>query len=99
MSVMANDTRRFGADVASFRSGVTRLGASRNKLKSDMSVLQNMWTGEAHEALQSRFEADFEKLEDLVHHFEMLATSLEHAQGEYETCENSVSTIVDDLSV
>ena len=99
MSLIANDNDRFGSDVTDFRKLVNTLSNDCQTLKSDMDGLQKMWTGEAHKALQSRFDGDYQELSELVKHLEALAGSLEFAESAYVSCENKVGNLIANLRV
>ena len=98
MSVMANDLRSFGSDVRSYTQAATQLRSEYETLLADMQALQGMWTGEAHESLEQRFMADYQTLGSVVEYLEAMGRSLENAEKEYTSCENTVSGIINGLS-
>ena len=99
MSVMANDSRRFGADVSDFASAVQRLEHEYVALQTKMAALQGMWTGEAHDTLQARFSADYAELGLVVEYLRQMRASLNNASQAYASCESLVRQTIADLNV
>ncbi len=98
MSVMANRLESFGGDVQAYAKAATQLRNEYQTLLEDFGALQSMWTGEAHEALQQRFMADYETLGSVVEYLEAMGSSLDNAEEAYTSCESAVSSIINGLS-
>ena len=99
MAFVANDLRRFSGDTHVYSQAVQQLAADVEALSHEMSGLQSMWTGEAHDALDARFQSDLRQLEQVLRFAQQYERSLNSADSEYERCESRVSGLVNAIRV
>lgn len=99
MDRVANDLARFDEDAQAFTSLCKTFRASCELLHDEMNALQSMWTGEAHDAMSSRFAGDYEDLLSLLDYAEGVSRGLHEAYREYDQGERSVASAIDAITV
>lgn len=88
-------------DTGSGRSTVSKMREKLNQarqivgqLKESMETLNSTWDGPANEAMNSRFAADYETLQDYCNLLEKIVDQMEQAQTCYENGESRVDSAI-----
>lgn len=99
MSTIANNLSTFDSDIDLFFSTCANLRRAYESLGTGMSGMQSMWTGEAHDVLQARFNTDYARLEEVVQFMEQTGQALREASNTYHSCESNIATVIESLAI
>lgn len=93
------ETGRLQSDINSLRSYLTIMRQTGDAMMEGVNALSAMWEGEAKNAFSIQFKSDYETLEAMERVIEDLIGSLEYARDRYNSCENSVGSIINSIRV
>ena len=96
---IANNLTTFKSSIEDYDRGYRELVRDFESVVTHMRALNNMWTGEAHDALIERFERDRNTTQDMIDYIKQILGDLQFANSEYIKCENTVAGIVDSIRV
>ncbi len=98
-SEIANNLSTFKNHIEDYDRGYRELVRDFEAVQTHMKALNNMWTGEAHDALMKRFERDKITTQEMLDYTRQILEDLQFADTEYIKCENAVAGIVDSIRV
>lgn len=93
------ETRRLQNDIDSLRTHLDGLKKTGDDMMAGINGLSAMWEGQAKNVFTEQFRTDYEALKSMAETIEALIKALEDAKARYETCENSVDSIVSAIRV
>ncbi len=93
------ESRRLQSDIESLKVHLNGMRQTGNKMMSNINALSSMWEGEAKNAFTKQFQSDYETLNSMAKVIEDLIKDLEYAREQYDTCENSVASILQNIRV
>lgn len=99
MEVIANDLVKFGQDIENYQNAKQRLKESYNSFVEHIGALDSMWDGPAKKEFDNRFRNDSERALSLINQLESVYDNLIYANTEYDSCEKTIATIIDEISV
>lgn len=99
MDRIANNLSRFGDDIERFNSQYKELAANMQEVVDNMNSLSSSWEGEAHDQLMQSFEKDRAKMQQMIESIGKVLENLQYADGEYNSCEQRVSSIISQIQV
>ncbi len=92
-------TTKLNSDVTSMQNYLNKIKKEISSMKSDVTKLNKMWTGDANSAFDKAFQSDIESLDELRKAVDEIVKYETNAKTEYGSCENSVSSIISSISV
>lgn len=96
---IANNLGTFKNNIEDYDRGYRELVKDFESVQTHMRALNNMWTGEAHDALMQRFGRDRNVVQEMLDYMKQILVDLNFANTEYVKCENTVAGIVDSIRV
>ena len=93
------ETGRLNSDIEELRSHLSRMRQTAEKMMSGINALSAMWEGEAKNAFEVQFKSDYETLQSMEKVIEDLIDDLEYASDRYNSCENSVASVIQSIRV
>lgn len=93
------ETRRLQSDIEGLRDHLNGLRQTGDSLMAEINALSAMWEGEAKNAFTAQFQSDYNTLKSMAEVIEDLIKDLEFARQQYDTCENSVSSLISSIRV
>lgn len=93
------ETRRLQSDIDSLRTQLKNMSQTGDEMMAGIQALSAMWEGESKDAFTVQFQTDYETLKSMETVIEELIQTLEYAKQQYDTCENTVSSIVSAIRV
>ena len=91
------DTGMGRPTVSNLRGKLDQARQIVGQLKESMETLNSTWDGPANEAMNSRFAADYEALQDYCDLLEKIVDQMEQAQTCYENGESRVEAAIQSL--
>ncbi|SCY71378.1 hypothetical protein SAMN02910292_02593 [Lachnospiraceae bacterium XBB2008] len=99
MEVIANDLVKFGQDIEDYQTAKQKLKESYNNFVEHVKALDSIWDGPSKKAFDNRFRNDSERALDLINQLESVYDSLNYANSEYDGCEKTIASIIDEIPV
>lgn len=102
MAKMTNleiETRRLQSDIESLRQRLNQMRQTGDRMMTGINALSSMWEGQAKDVFTEQFRTDYETLQSMEKVIEDMIKCLEDARKQYESCESSVSSIVNAIRV
>lgn len=93
------DTGKLSGTESAVRAQLKGIRDALNKMQSDVSALNAMWTGEANQAFNQTFQKDIRDLDALCSEIQAIADFEHHAHDEYVKCEHNVSDIINAINI
>ena len=98
-NIIANDLTRFRTDIDRFEEAVERMEQLRESLFNELTALNGMWEGSAHDMLMSRFSADNKFTEEYIAFLKNLNLDYNEAHSEYTKCEAQVAEVIASMNL
>lgn len=92
--MLANDLNRYEQDIIEFRTAYHSLIEQNDAFQQAIERLNDMWSGEAHDSFNRRFEEDKRVVQEMLNYFQTVQEAMEFAGQEYQACEASVHEAV-----
>lgn len=99
MTKLEIESRRLQSDIESLKVHLNSMRQVGNRMMSNINALSSMWEGEAKNAFIKQFQSDYETLNSMAKVIEDLIKDLEYAREQYDTCENRVAAIIQNIRV
>lgn len=93
------DTSKLNSDISEQKSEITQARNRLKTLKSELDALNAMWKGSANLAFQNAVTQDYSKMQNMLTTLEKLASCMENAKKEYNSCEQSVKSTVNSIRI
>ncbi|MBR3525127.1 MAG: WXG100 family type VII secretion target [Lachnospiraceae bacterium] len=91
------DTLR--SQVESLRTEIGQAENELGKMYDAVQALDGMWDGPANEAFKAQFMDDREFMEELCKTVREIIDSMDNARTEYESCENAVRQMIEEIRI
>lgn len=96
---IANNLPVFNNSISDYDRAYQALVRDFSEVVSQITALNAMWTGQAHDALMERFRVDQNDTQAMLDYLRELLDDLRYAHQEYTRCENAVAGIIDAIRV
>lgn len=100
------DKREIAVDTDMMHNSARKMQNGLDKLKTEIEGMlleiedfSGMWDGSGREEFLRRLWQDKQKIKEFEHAAEKLTECMEYAKKEYQSCENTVSSIVRTIQI
>lgn len=98
-NIIANDLGKFRNDIDRFEEAVSKMEQLRVSLFNELSALNGMWEGAAHDVLLARFSADNTFTEEYIAFLKSVNAAYDEAHSEYTKCEAQVADVIASMNL
>ncbi|MCC8151645.1 MAG: WXG100 family type VII secretion target [Lachnospiraceae bacterium] len=93
------DTAKLNSDISELKSNTAQAKSRLQALKAELDELNTMWKGTANAAFQQAANQDYNLMQTMLTTMEELAACMENAKKEYNSCEQSVGSMVNSIRI
>lgn len=98
-SMIKVNTQTLENDSKAIDGYLKDLSAQMGNLKSSITELNKMWSGEAFNAFQSAVNSDLAALQMVIDNLKEVYRFEQTAKTEYESCEGKVAKLISEISI
>ncbi len=98
-NIIANDLDQFRTDIDRFEESVEKMEQLRVSLFNELTALNGMWEGTAHDMLMARFMDDNNFTEEFIAFLKSVGTNYNEAYYEYARCEAQVADVIASMNL
>lgn len=96
---IAINTGILQSDITALENAILTVKNKMENMFTNMKAMDNMWKGTAHDAFMVQFTNDYNSMKDLCDILTNLLDNIKTAKKEYEQCEDSINTIINDIQI
>lgn len=93
------NTSTLKKDAESVSRALNDIKKKIKMMESSVNVLNGMWTGDANAAFNQAFQDDIRGLNYICDNIQSIINYEEKARSEYDSCEQNVFDIIDNITV
>ena len=93
------NTKSLKKDTEDISNALKTIQTKIESLQSDVTALNQMWTGDANKEFNKAFQDDITDLEQICKSIQKLINYEKKAKSEYNSCEQKVSDLIDDIHI
>lgn len=93
------NTKTLANDTTSIQTYIKQIEGKIEKMETDVTDMNKMWSGTANEEFNQAFEKDMKALKEICKSLKEIVEYETTAKTEYNTCENKVSSLIAEISI
>ena len=94
---IAVDTSTLSDDITALQEELDDITSNLDKIFDEIIDLDTMWDGPANQAFMEQFARDTIYAHEICQTLQNLVECMTYAKGQYDTCENEISSIVSSI--